>query len=717
MEILPPKQEVEQENLLLLKRLQELEAENVHLQQGFSNLVHHNPASHAVSPHQWKLADPRRKYSRCDPKDPREGVGVESSIGFCFNICQSVGQSLHVFDLNDRIIYWNQGAEKLYGHSASEALGQRNIELLTDVQYYGAAAEIIQNNTIGNTYTGVFPLKNKAGNLFVGIITNSPFYDDKGNLIGVICASVDSKPFRQNTQNQSSSSYPSSKQPGSGGQAITPDVGSHMPLQSGIASKFSNLASRITNKVRSKMKPGDCTSDGESQNADGYYFDRGMSETIFCDYRNERTLSEAVEDLLPSRIGVTFKTPTVELSTEKLFRGFGGEGKCEIGFCKNITSRAEAWISKKRMSLQWLNHECESDFDQQNRYDDNDKPRIQVVENDLSGNEASTSLSSFSNSNNKSSLVGSISTSSSFHHTFDMEIDSTHYDIMWEDLAIGAQIGSGSCGTVYRGLWCGSDVAIKEFSKIEYSDDLLHSFRQEVLLMKRLRHPNVLLFMGAVTSPQHLCIVTEYLPCGSLYQLLRRNSARLDWRRRALMAVDIAHGMNYLHRCKPPIVHRDLKSSNLLVDKNWNVKVGDFGLSRFKHSTYLTTKMGKGTVCTVTLPQPQWMAPEVIRNESSDEKSDVYSFGVVLWELATQKVPWDTLNTVQVIGAVGFMDRRMEIPEDIDPHWASLIESCWHSDPKCRPSFEELLEKLKVLPSRYSFQKPGANTRLTRGDF
>ncbi|KAI3968757.1 hypothetical protein MKX01_028907 [Papaver californicum] len=704
----PPKQEVEEDNLLLLKRLQELEAENIHIKPGFSKLDHHNPASRSISAHQWKLDDPTRKYSGSDPQNHREGVGIESSRDFCFNICQSIGQSLHMFDLNDRIIYWNQGAEKLYGHSASEALGQRNIELLTDVQYYDAAAEIIQNNTIGNTYTGVFPLKNKAGKLFVGIITNSPFYDDKGNLLGVICASVDSKPFRQNTQNQPSSSYPSSRQSGSGGPAIAPDVDSCLPLQSGIASKFSHLASRITNKVRSKMKPGDCTLDCETCNANSFYFDQGLSETIFCDHRNERTLSEAIEDLLPSRIGVTFKTPTVELSTEKLFRGFVGERKCEIGFRKNITSRAEAWISKKRMSLQWLNHERESDFDQQNNCDDNDKPGIQVVENEWFGNEASTSLSSFSNSYSKSSLVGSISTSSSFRQTFDMEIDSTHYNIMWEDLAIGTQIGSGSCGTVYRGLWCGSDVAVKEFSKIEYSDDLLHSFNQEVLLMKRLRHPNILLFMGAVTTHQHLCIVTEYLPCGSLYQLLRRNTARLDWRRRALMAVDIAHGMNYLHRCKPPIVHRDLKSSNLLVDKNWNVKVGDFGLSRFKHSTYLTTKMGKGT--------PQWMAPEVIRNESSDEKSDVYSFGVVLWELATQKVPWDTLNTVQVIGAVGFMDRRMEIPEDIDPHWASLIENCWHSDPRCRPSFEELLEKLKVLPRHYSFQKPGANPRLAQGD-
>jgi serine/threonine protein kinase len=71
------------------------------------------------------------------------------------------------------------------------------------------------------------------------------------------------------------------------------------------------------------------------------------------------------------------------------------------------------------------------------------------------------------------------------------------------------------------------------------------------------------------------------------------------------------------------------------------------------------------------------MAPEVIRAEPSNEKSDVYSFGVILWELATQKMPWDDLNTMQVIGGVGFTDRRLDIPEDVDPQWAAMIRSCW----------------------------------------
>lgn len=155
------------------------------------------------------------------------------------------------------------------------------------------------------------------------------------------------------------------------------------------------------------------------------------------------------------------------------------------------------------------------------------------------------------------------------------------------------------------------------------------------------------------------------------------------------MALDVAKGMNYLHSSHPTIVHRDLKSPNLLVDKNWVVKVSDFGMSRLKHHTFLSSKSTAGT--------PEWMAPEVLRNEPSNEKCDVYSFGVILWELATMRVPWSGLNPMQVVGAVGFQNRRLEIPKDVDPQVASIISSCWDSDPSKRPSFSQLLSPLKQL--------------------
>jgi serine/threonine-protein kinase CTR1 len=165
------------------------------------------------------------------------------------------------------------------------------------------------------------------------------------------------------------------------------------------------------------------------------------------------------------------------------------------------------------------------------------------------------------------------------------------FEILWEDLIIGERIGQGSYGKVYRADWQGSDVAVKVFLDQDLKVEALDEFRREVAIMRRLRHPNVVLFMGAVTVPPNLSIVTEFCPRGSLYRLLHRPNRELDERRRIRMALDVVKGMNYLHRSSPPIVHRDLKSPNLLVDKNWTVKVCDFGLSRLKHNTFFDLKI------------------------------------------------------------------------------------------------------------------------------
>lgn len=267
--------------------------------------------------------------------------------------------------------------------------------------------------------------------------------------------------------------------------------------------------------------------------------------------------------------------------------------------------------------------------------------------------------------------------------------DVSDWEIPWEDLQIGERIGIGSYGEVYHADWNGTEVAVKKFMDQDISGDALAQFRSEAEIMLRLRHPNVVLFMGAVTHPPNLSILTEYLPRGSLYKLLHRPNNQLDEKRRVRMALDVAKGMNYLHTSHPTIVHRDLKTPNLLVDKNWVVKVCDFGLSRMQHHTFLSSKSIAGT--------PEWMAPEVLRNEPSNEKSDVYSFGVILWELATLRVPWTGMNSMQVVGAVGFQNRHLEITEEINPTAAQIIMDCWHPDPQSRPSFGQLISRLRCL--------------------
>ncbi|KAF4373579.1 hypothetical protein F8388_025273 [Cannabis sativa] len=247
--------------------------------------------------------------------------------------------------------------------------------------------------------------------------------------------------------------------------------------------------------------------------------------------------------------------------------------------------------------------------------------------------------------------------------------DVAECEIPWDEITMGERIGLGSYGEVYRGEWHGTDVAVKRFLDQDISGESLVEFMKEVRIMKRLRHPNVVLFMGAVTRTPNLSIVTEFLPRGSLYRLLHRPNNQLDERRRLRMALDA---------------------------------VCDFGLSKIKHSTFLSSRSTAGTA--------EWMAPEVLRNEPSDEKCDVYSFGVILWELSTMQQPWGGMNPMQVVGAVGFQHRRLDIPDDMDPAIADIIRKCWQTN------VEE--EEEVVLPNgiRYVELKLGGGATPRPGD-
>ncbi|XP_075100653.1 uncharacterized protein LOC107800226 isoform X1 [Nicotiana tabacum] len=739
----------------LLKKIQELEAGHAQLKKEMSKLMVSNDGrrserqrSHSISPQRpprlrgsaagfdalgkrgstsFRHSSPLQRESN-SKSEPCGGGAGPAAVKFTdrqyLSILQSMGQAIHIFDLNFRVICWNRSAEQLYGYSAAEALGRNLLELIADPKDHAVAKIILYRVAKGENWTGQFPVRNKRGNRFLIVATDTPLYDDDGTFIGIICVSSDVRPFQEtSTEVKLIKADKSSGGPRSIASARL-GLNPQQPLQVAIASKISSLASKVSNKVKSKMKTGEGSVLGEGGSGCGHHSDHAFSDAALSDQREDANPSGASTPRGDVHVSPFEVFSNVEHSPETPSRNSRDESEAKPGISKIITSKAEAWMVKKNLSWPWKGNEREvleakttrSVWPWLNNDQDNEWNHCkscnavstsddQVIEsNRTTTNEAWGSWSSSFNVNSTSSASSSDSTSSTAGNKVDTDTDCLDYEILWEDLTIGEHIGQGSCGTVYHGLWFGSDVAVKVFSKQEYSDEVIYSFRQEVSLMKRLRHPNILLFMGAVTSSQHLCIVTEFLPRGSLFRLLQRNASKLEWRRRIHMALDIARGMNYLHHFSPPIIHRDLKSSNLLVDKNWTVKVGDFGLSRLKHETYLTTKSGKGT--------PQWMAPEVLRNEPSDEKADIYSFGVILWELATKKIPWENLNSMQVIGAVGFMNQQLDIPKDVNPQWASIIESCWHSEPQLRPTFLELVDNLKDLLRQCAIQAQAAGNVL-----
>ncbi|CAF2122303.1 hypothetical protein HID58_009594 [Brassica napus] len=256
------------------------------------------------------------------------------------------------------------------------------------------------------------------------------------------------------------------------------------------------------------------------------------------------------------------------------------------------------------------------------------------------------------------------------------------WDIDFSELTVGTRVGIGFFGEVFRGVWNGTDVAIKLFLEQDLTAENMEDFCNEISILSRVRHPNVVLFLGACTKPPRLSMITEYMELGSLYYLIHMSGQKkkLSWHRRLRMLRDICRGLMCIHRMK--VVHRDLKSANCLVDKHWTVKICDFGLSRIMTDENMKDTSSAGT--------PEWMAPELIRQEPFTEKCDIFSLGVIMWELSTLRKPWEGVPPEKVIFAVAHERSRLEIP---DGPLSKLIADCW-AEPQERPNCEEILRGL-----------------------
>ncbi|KAJ4803949.1 ACT-like protein tyrosine kinase family protein [Rhynchospora pubera] len=286
----------------------------------------------------------------------------------------------------------------------------------------------------------------------------------------------------------------------------------------------------------------------------------------------------------------------------------------------------------------------------------------------------------------------------------------TDGDDVWELdtnlLKIGNKVASGSYGDLYRGTYCSQDVAIKILKPERINMDMQREFAQEVYIMRKVRHKNVVQFIGACTKPPSLCIVTEFMAGGSVYDYLHKQKGVFKPPALLRVAIDVSKGMNYLHQNN--IIHRDLKTANLLMDENEVVKVADFGVARVK---------AQSGVMTAETGTYRWMAPEVIEHKPYDHKADVFSFGVMLWELLTGKIPYEYLTPLQA--AVGVVQKglRPTIPKNANPKLAELIEKCWQQDSTKRPDFAEILEILQHLSKEVAEESEHKKEKHSGGIF
>ena len=282
-----------------------------------------------------------------------------------------------------------------------------------------------------------------------------------------------------------------------------------------------------------------------------------------------------------------------------------------------------------------------------------------------------------------------------FENNFEISLEELEFD---EE---NNEIGKGTFGDVLRGTWRGEEVAVKFLKgSMTESSESVKQFLDECNILKNLHHPNILLYMGACTIGPQYFVVTEFCDNGNLFEFLHMmRDTKLTYNDARRIALEIAYGMNYLHGFKPPILHRDLKSMNVLLDRNCTVKLADFGNTR---TFQIQMTKQKGTF--------QWMAPEVIKGNTYSESSDVFSFGIIMNELVTRIPPYHGTDKKDVAKKVVNNPNyrppynEKKVPKD----WIDIMTKCWQHDEKKRPNFGEVIELLlkAKLPGNVMIKQP-----------
>lgn len=281
-----------------------------------------------------------------------------------------------------------------------------------------------------------------------------------------------------------------------------------------------------------------------------------------------------------------------------------------------------------------------------------------------------------------------------------------NYELEFHSIKLFDKVGTGCTAEVFRGSFNGEEVAVKQidWNKSRMGVKEQKAFDREVAIMPKIKHENLVRFIGVTSKQRPFRIITEFCSGGCCFELLHNcDHIELQWEQQLKMCKDVARAMDYLHKFQPQIIHRDLKSLNLLLSKPVMspkdvplVKVSDFGLSRMKDQAP-DADWGKMTIAAGTC---HWMAPEVFTGTTYDEKVDVYSYGMILFEIVCREIPFEEEEPAAV-GRLTVQGARPDleaVPPDCPPPLRDLMITCWAHDPKKRPAFDSVCHVLEEVP-------------------
>lgn len=262
--------------------------------------------------------------------------------------------------------------------------------------------------------------------------------------------------------------------------------------------------------------------------------------------------------------------------------------------------------------------------------------------------------------------------------------------IPFEELEVSDRIGGGGVGMIYKGWYKDEPVALKTLFDSRIGEDLKKEYMDELLVLSKVKHTNIVKFLGACMTPPNLCFVMEMCEC-SLFNLIHVDKCKFSERDIIKMAVDVGSALEYLHSIKPAaIIHRDIKSHNILRASDGTMKLCDFGLVKVRNTQ-------AGT--------PAYMAPELLENKPFNKSVDVYAFGILLCEMFTAEVPFYGVDVPAIRTRVIDGDRPNCPSYTMPPRCFRLIQKCWHQRPEERPDFTSgtplVLQSIRLVVSEY----------------